>query len=222
VGSREDPGDRGRRRGQRLLGDALADFHTARLERSISQRQIGTSIGRSDAWVGWTESGQNLGLSVVQLAQLLECVGLQLGMRAYPAGGALRDQAQLDLLARFKALIEPRWSWASEVPIPIAGDMRAWDAVIHGTTTIAIEAETRIRDYQALDRRVMLKLRDSGLERVIILVPATRTNRGVLHELAQSTSNYPIPSSPALNALIAGRDPGGNAIIMLDSRRTRS
>jgi hypothetical protein len=62
------------------------------------------------------------------------------------------------------------------------------------TVTIGIEAESSLRDIQALDRRVMLKLRDSGLDRVVILVAATRTNRTILREVGGSVrSNYPIP-----------------------------
>ena len=62
----------------------------------------------------------------------------------------------------------------------------------------------------------MLKLRDSGLDRVVILVPATRTNRNLLREIADSVqSNYPIPSRKALEALMNGRDAGGNSIVVL-------
>jgi hypothetical protein len=82
--------------------------------------------------------------------------------------------------------------------------------------TIGVEAESRLRDIQALDRRVMLNLRDSGFDRVVIVVAATRTNRTILREIGDSVrSNYPIPSRPALDALVRGQDPGGNAIVVL-------
>jgi transcriptional regulator with XRE-family HTH domain len=216
MSAREGPGDRGRRRGRRLLHDAIDEFHAARLRESITQERIARALDRSDAWVSWTESGQNEGVSVVQLSQLMACVGLELSVRVYPAGRGIRDDAQTVTLERFVSLVVPPWSWATEVPIPIPGDLRAWDGVLGGPCRIGVDAETRIRDLQAVDRRVMLKLRDSGLDRAIILVPDTRSNRVMLASTAQSLQpNYPIPGHLALDALRHGRDPGGNAIIVL-------
>jgi Helix-turn-helix domain len=184
----------------------------------LSQAQVGTSLGRSDAWVSWTETGRNDSLSVVDLSAMLACVGLQLSVRAYPASGGLRDGAQVALLAAFRAIVAPTWGWASEVPMPIPGDLRAWDAVLsRPACRIGVDAETRLNDAQAVDRRVMLKLRDSGVDRAIILVAGTRTNRSVLREFGPAVrTNFPVASAPALKALIAGADPGGNAIVILD------
>ena len=155
-------------------------------------------------------------MSVVQLSQLLACVGLELSLRAYPAGRGIRDDAQAAVLERFASLVVPPWSWATEVPMPIPGDLRAWDGVLRGVCKIGVDAETRIRDLQAVDRRVMLKLRDSELDRALIVVPDTRSNRAMLASTAPSLeSNYPIPGRVALQALRDGRDPGGNAIIVV-------
>jgi len=217
MSSRERPADRGARRGRQLLDQVVREFHEARLGAGISQERIGHAIYRSDAWVSWTESGANASLSMVDASRMLACVGLDLSVRAYTAGSGIRDEAQLALIARLKALVLPQWDWRTEVPIPLPGDPRAWDVVLRGPAVrIGIEAESRLRDIQALDRRVMLKLRDSGLDRVVILVAATRTNRTVLREVVDSVrSNYPIPSRQALAALVKGWDPGGNAIVVL-------
>jgi hypothetical protein len=75
--------------------------------------------------------------------------------------------------------------WKSEVPIPITGDQRAWDAVVSGSGQgrVAIEAETRLRDIQALQRRVALKRRDDpSIDSVVLLVAGTRGNRFVLRD----------------------------------------
>ena len=219
MAAREGPGDRGRRRGRRLLQDALEEFHEARVGGSIGQQQVAAALGRSDAWVSWTESGGNAAVSVVQMAQMLACVGLALSLRAYPAGGGLRDAGQLSDLEQFASLVAPTWTWATEVPIPIVGDLRAWDGVLRGPCSIGVDAETRIRDLQAVDRRVMLKQRDSGISRVVILLPDTRNNRSMLVAAAPAIKvNYPIDSGVALEALRRGRDPGGNAIIVLPKR----
>jgi hypothetical protein len=126
-------------------------------------------------------------------------------------------------LAAFRQLVTPTWAWATEVPMPIPGDLRAWDAVLtRPVCRIGVDAESRIHDAQALDRRVMLKLRDSGVDRAIIVVPATRTNRGMLREFGSALrSNFPIGTSTALRALRQGSDPGGNAIVVVDVTRHR-
>lgn len=177
MSTRERPADRGARRGRQLLDQVVREFHEARLMAGASQERIGRAINRSDAWVSWTESSANASLSIVDASRMLACVGLDLSGRAYPAGRGIRDEAQLALIAHFMSLVLPRWDWRTEVPIPLPGDPRAWDVILRGpAVTIGVEAESRLRDIQALDRRVMLKLRDSGLDRVVILVAATRTN----------------------------------------------
>jgi hypothetical protein len=217
VSSRERPVDRGTRRGRQLLDSVVREFHEARLGAGVTQRRIGDAIDRSDAWVSWTESGANESLSVVDASRMLACVGLDLSVRTYPAGKGIRDAAQLALIASLKSRVRASWDWRTEVPLPLPGDPRAWDVVLRGpTVAIGVEAESRLRDIQALDRRVMLKLRDGELDRVVILVAATRTNRTVIRDIADSIrSNYPVPSRQALDALVHGRDPGGNAIVVL-------
>lgn len=219
MSAREGPVERGKRRGRRLLEEAIDEFHRARLAESITQERVGKALDRSDAWVSLIESGRHQTVSVVQLSQLMACVGLELSLRAYPAGRGLRDDGQSATMERFVSLVVPPWSWASEVPIPIPGDLRAWDGVLRGRCSIGVDIETRIRDVQAVDRRVMLKLRDSRLDRALILVPDTRSNRAMLASTAESLKpNYPISSRAALAALREGRDPGGNAIIVVPVR----
>lgn len=221
MASRERVGVIGARRGRQQLVTALADFREGRLQGSISQAQVAAAIGRSRTWVTWTEGGQNQRLSVVELSQLLACVGLELSVRAYPAGRGLRDEPQLRLLAGLRQLVQHAWRWRGEVGMPLPGDLRAWDAALsNGRCEIGVDAETRLRDLQAVDRRIMLKLRDSGYDRAILLLSPTRANRDALREHHQLLSaNYPVSGRAALAALRAGRDPGGNAIIVLPPKR---
>lgn len=138
-------------------------------------------------------------------------------MKFYPSGRPLRDQAHLDLIARFRARLGPELIAQTEVPVPIPGDARAWDAVVHGgPKPIGIEAETRLRDWQALQRRIALKARDSGIDRVILLLSETRANRTAMRQARASLlETFPIRACVALQALGENRDPGGSAIIML-------
>lgn len=62
----------------------------------------------------------------------------------------------------------------------------------------------------------MLKLRDSGWERAILLIAGTRGNRAVVREFLDGfMANYPVPQVEALRALAAGTDPGGNCLVLL-------
>lgn len=204
-----------------MLDDAIAELRIARVERGISQERVAAAIGRSDAWVSWTEGGGNRSLAVVDLFAMLACVGREASLRVYLGADGLRDEAQQRLLGRLHDMVHGAWTWRTEVGMPIAGDLRAWDCVLERPgCAIGIDAETRLRDLQAVDRRVMLKLRDSGVDRAAILVPSTRANREVLRAAGPvALANYPIPSRAALRALRNGVDPGGNAIIVLPEER---
>ena len=62
----------------------------------------------------------------------------------------------------------------------------------------------------------MLKLRDSGFDRAILLVAGTKTNRRIIHEAgALLAANYPIATREALAALGHGEDPRGNCLVIL-------
>ncbi len=96
------------------------------------------------------------------------------------------------------------------------GDQRAWDAVLGDSASVAVDAETRLRDMQALQRRLELKWRDSGVERAVLLVAATHHNRVILREFRSSlASTFPLDSRETLAALRAGRTPEQNGIVIM-------
>jgi hypothetical protein len=135
----------------------------------------------SHAQFGRIERGELLQLTVDQASRACAAVGLRLAVRTYPDGDPVADRAQLALLGRFRACLPEHARWLSEVPIPIQGDRRAWDAIsIVAGFRFAVEAETRLRDIQALERRIALKQRDGGVDVVILLVNDTAANRRVL------------------------------------------
>ena len=217
MATREGPGERGRRRGDRLLRILLDEAREARIAGGLTQEEVGNAIGVSKGRYSITERGLYPDVPFVVVAQILSVVGLELSARAFPVEGGLRDSGQGRLLGRLQARSASVVEWRSEVPVGRAGDLRAWDAVLRfPQCTIGVDAETRLRDFQAVDRRMMLKLRDSGLRRAVMLVADTRHNREVLRALGDALrANYPIRSGEALAALGEGRDPGGNAIIVL-------
>ena len=100
--------------------------------------------------------------------------------------------------------------------VPIPGDLRGADAVITGARVHAIvEAETRLGDVQALERRISAKARDLGVDRVILLVLDSRHNRGVIRTTPELAARFPISTRLALGALGRGEDPGGDCLIVL-------
>ncbi|MBA2720376.1 MAG: hypothetical protein H0U52_14225 [Chloroflexi bacterium] len=155
-------------------------------------------------------------MSVGDLGSWCAVVGLDLALRAYPAGDPIRDAGQLRLLERFRARLHPSLHWSTEVPLPIEGDLRAWDAVIRGDGwRLPVEAETVLNDLQALERRLNLKLRDGGTEHVILLVADTTRNRRALAAAPGAFANLPLGTREVLRALARGEQPGGSGIVIL-------
>ena len=154
---------------------------------------------------------------MVILARTCAAVGLDLVVRAYPSGDPVRDVAQVTLLDRLRRRLPPTIPWRLEVPLPIPGDLRAWDAVIGpaGSET-ALEAETRVADLQALERRINRKQRDGRVDRVVILIADTRANRRALalgRDALRAT--YPLDTREILAALGDAQQPAANGIVIL-------
>lgn len=209
--------DRGTRRARLIRQEIGRELREARVAAGLTQRQLAQAVGISRSEVGRIEAALRVSVSVDRLSQLFAIVGMELSVRAYPAGPPLRDAGHVALLGRFRARVSSGWRWISEVPVDLPGDPRAWDGNLVGADTrIGVEAQTRLRDVQALQRRIEGKRRDSRVDRVLLVVADSRTNRAVLRAAADLlATNYRIPAANALAALASGRDPGGDAIIMI-------
>ena len=122
-------------------------------------------------------------------------VGLDLSVRTFPNGSPLRDKAHLALLERFRGRLSPKLSVRAEVPLPISGDLRAWDLVIlRAGEPIGVEAETRLLDLQAIERKIALKMRDGRIDRVVLLVSAQEaTGSWFAKPRTRSTPRSPSP-----------------------------
>ena len=102
------------------------------------------------------------------------------------------------------------------MPLPGYGELRTWDAmVLPAGKRVAIEAETRVRDGQELQRRLNVKRRNGRVDRLILLLANTRANRAFLPDPGSLRDPFPVSGPVALRALERGEDPGGDAIIML-------
>ena len=208
--------DRARHRSAQALIRIGEEVREARVAANLSQGELGPLVGLSSSEVSRIERGEAPWVSYATLALLAAALGLDLPLRAYPAGEPIRDAAQLALLGRFGQRL-PRLRHIAEVGLPRPGDQRAWDEVVFGAGwSMPVDAESRLRDIQALERRAALKLRDSGFDRMILLVADTRHNRDVLRLAASSlTGAFPVSGRDALASLENGRCPSASAVIVL-------
>ena len=183
----------------------------------LSQQAVAAVVGVSHTEISRIERGLALRVPYQTIVLIGAALGLDVPLRAYPNGDRIRDRAQVDLLARFRSLLPDALAWRTEVPIRQPGDRRAWDAVVAGADwRVPVDAETRLRDVQALTRNKSLKRRDDDTDVMILLVADTRHNRRVLR-LARPDllADFPVRGPYALRELLAGRQPSGSAIVVL-------
>ena len=85
-----------------------------------------------------------------------------------------------------------------------------------GGVAIGVEAEARIRDVQAVDRRCALKRRDGAVDLVVLVVADTNANRRILalHRVALRSS-FPLDTRQVLGAFRGGRAPAASGIVVL-------
>jgi transcriptional regulator with XRE-family HTH domain len=214
---------RGRERGLGLNRAVAREIRDARNSAGLSLAVVAAAAGISPTELSRVERGLAPWLSIELASRLCAIVGLELWLRTYPAGDAVRDAAHATLAADFRALIPNRIHLESEVPVGHRGDLRAWDLVADsGIVRAGVELETRVRDAQALARRVQLKMRDSGLRNCLIVIRDTHANRAA-YQTARATLELlcPVSSAEVLAALRAGQLPAGSGLMFLPRPRTR-
>ena len=193
----------------------LRDISQGRRSAGLSQRELGRACGLTRSQIARMEAGSRHG-TIRELACVGAAVGLDVRLRAYPAGDPIRDAGQVRLLERLRTRLHPTLRWSTEVPLPIEGDLRAWDAVIRGTDwRLPVEAETALDDLQATERRVALKRRDGEADHVILLVADTRRNRRALAAAPGAFPDLPLRTREILAALGTGSRPKGSGIVIL-------
>lgn len=193
------------------------EIREARLNHDLSMATCASVIGASEATWSRLERGLSPGLSVARLTRAAAVVGLDISVRAYPGGSPLRDRAHIALLERFRGRLGRRIRWRTEVPLGRSGDLRAWDGRADSASArTGVEAETRARDSQALQRRLALKRRDGGIDHVVLLLADTRHNRSFLRGVGSGfLADFPVSGDVAMQRLGAGLDPGGSSIVLL-------
>lgn len=172
----------------------------------MSSRQVAALVGLSHTQVIRIERGFAPHVDIEVLARLAAVLGCELSMGIHPVGAPVRDKAHLALPGRFAARLHPSVHWRTEVPMPIPGDLRSADGTAAAQDFAAIvEAETRLDDVQATERRLRAKERDLGAQRAILLVADTRHNRQVIDQVPD------LRHRRCLAALGRGEDPAATA-----------
>ena len=193
------------------------DLRTSRLMNGATQADIGAAIGVSASEISRREHGDAPNVSARSLSEQAAAVGLRLVITTYPAGGGVRDAAQLKYIHRFLDRVSDRFLRELEAVIPLPGDLRAVDVVLRSAgCLIAVEVITRLGDVQAQIRFARNKARDIGATRLVLAVAGTHANRRVLDE-ARSALNgaWDLDTRRAMATLAAGRQPDHDALILI-------
>ena len=192
-----------------------ADIRLARVGSGLSLRDVATAAG-IDHSVLWRFERRRQDLSPRDLSAVCTIVGLDLVIRAYPGGDAIRDAAHTRLMERLRVRLHPGLRWSTEVPVAGPGDLRAWDAVIRAPGWwVVVEAETAIRDIQALERKVALKVRDGGDPHLVLLVADSARNRRAIAAAPAAFANLPLRNRQLMKEFRRGTDPGSGGILIL-------
>lgn len=202
---------------RRIRHELGREIRAARMDAGTSLRAAASRAGMSASQLSRIERGLVEALTVGVLSQGCAAVGLKLQVRAYPGAGAPIDAGQLALIARLRQVLPPTVVVRTEVPIPLPGDRRAWDVVLGLVPkALPIEAETRLRDLQAVERRSLLKLRDSDFDQLVLLLGDTRNNRRILDAYRPALrATFPLDTRAVLASLRLGRTPPASGIVVL-------
>jgi transcriptional regulator with XRE-family HTH domain len=215
VPARDGHRNAARERARAIRADLGRNLRIARLDANLGLDEVAKVAGLSSSQASRIERGLVPTLTFEQAVRMGAAVGLDLSARLYPAGDPIRDAAHAALIERLRLRLHPSLTLLTEVPLPIPGDRRAWDAVIRGAGwQMPAEAETRPRDMQALDRRIALKLRDAGFEHVLLVLLDSAANRRLVRTGA-IPPRFSGDGRGALARLAEGRHPGESAVMLL-------
>jgi transcriptional regulator with XRE-family HTH domain len=187
------------------------------MDRGLSLAEVARAVALSVSEVSKIERGLVARVSVYDPSRLHAVVGLELSLKSYPSGQPIRDAAHIVLLTDFRRSLHRSLRWTVEVPLPISGDRRSWDAVIWGDGwRFGVEAETAPRDFQSVTRRTQLKARDARVDGVLLVLRRTvQTRRFIAEAGSLLPEAFPVNGARAQELLRAGVSPGGNAVIVL-------
>ncbi len=218
VGTRETRKERGRRKGDALVRRLIHELRTRRQTRGVSQRALAKEIGWTQSEVSRLESYDLPTVSISRLAQIASVLGLEMSAGLSEFGDAIRDAGQQRTAGRFlRNVAAPPYRVFREVLLPTPGDQRAWDMLLRlEHLRIGVEVETRIRDVQALVRRVRERERDGGADEIVIVLSDSAHNRQLADQFRDALGQrYSTSPRQILAALRAGRPIPGSGVVLV-------
>jgi len=182
--TRESNADRGRRRGRQLSAGVVRQLREARVTGGLSQKAMARGLGWSQQNYSRFELDQLASVTLIDVCVAASVLGLEPTLTFHRIGPALRDKGHEALIGRLLRLLSPAWKVAREVPFPNPGDPRWWDLILRiPDFRLGVEAETRIRDMQALIRRMKERARDGGADALLLVLSDSQHNRGLVSDL---------------------------------------
>jgi transcriptional regulator with XRE-family HTH domain len=188
-----------------------------RIGAGLTRSTLAAGMGVSESKIARWERGQPPHPDLHDAAVVMRLLGHDFVANWYPAGGVLRDVAHARLIGDFLRLMPASVPRRLEAPIPLPGDLRAWDVLLSlGGIRTGVAAETRLRDWQALLRHEERKMRDSDVGRLLLVLRNTHANRRAVADAgAVLRETLPLDGRSILPALRRGIDPGRNGLLFL-------
>lgn len=203
-------------RTRRAVGE---EYRGARIAAGMTLTQAGQPLGWSRQRAARLERGRIACASLDDMILYASVLGLRLAARAFPAGAPLRDVGQLAVTRRFRARLAQAWRVTLEMPLPIRGDLRAFDLLLRrGEVRVFVEVITRLTDAQAQLRALHLKWRDGagGAGRLVVILADSKHNREALAGVGDLLADdFPLSTRALMGALARGRDPEANGIALV-------
>jgi transcriptional regulator with XRE-family HTH domain len=212
----------GTRRGRWLVSEFAGAVRELRIGLGLSRRELARRIYISESKLARWERGLPPHPDFVDSALLMQMLGHKLVLNWYPVGGELRDAGYAALVSTLLTILPSHVPRKVEAPIPLPGDLRAWDLLLRlGEARCGVAVETRLRDWQALYRREEQKARDSGVDRILFVLLDSHANRSAVAAAGRAIRDaLPIDGRTVWPALRAGRDPGANGLVFLTAQST--
>jgi transcriptional regulator with XRE-family HTH domain len=217
MATRETRRERGRRQGEAVARRLASEFRTARQLSGLSQLAAAELAGWTQSEISRFERDRFTGVALPRLCQLAAVLGFDVSVRLHPAGDAVRDKGHQAAVGRLLEHVSPVYRRAREVAFPNPGDRRSWDLLLRlDRQLIGLEVETRIRDIQALVRRIRERERDGGVHEIVLVLSDTAHNRLLVGQLREALGQrYTSSPRQILSALRAGRPVPGSGVVLV-------
>lgn len=217
MGTKNTRFQHGQRRGVEITGAAIDALRSARVSLGLSQRAVARQLGCSQSQFSRFEAKKVKHPTIVRLASIASILGLEPSLTFHAKGPAIRDKGHEALIGRLLKVLSPTWHVLREAPFPNLGDARSWDVLLRlGNYRIGIEAETRIRDVQALVRRMRDRAHAGGADVILIVLSDSAHNRQLVDQLrAALGEDFSTPQSALLQAIRNGTQLRASGVVLL-------